>query len=37
MGRVDQTTKIRGMFVHPGQVDQIVKRFPEVSRAATNS
>ena len=33
MGRADQTTKIRGMFVHPGQVDQIVKRFPEVARA----
>ncbi len=33
MGRADQTTKIRGMFVHPGQVDQIVKRFPEVLRA----
>jgi phenylacetate-CoA ligase len=33
MGRADQTTKIRGMFVHPGQVDQIVKRFPEVVKA----
>ncbi len=33
MGRADQTTKIRGMFVHPGQVDQIAKRFPEVMRA----
>jgi phenylacetate-CoA ligase len=33
MGRADQTTKIRGMFVHPGQVDAIVKRFPEISRA----
>ena len=33
MGRADQTTKIRGMFVHPKQVDDIVKRFPEVSRA----
>jgi phenylacetate-CoA ligase len=33
MGRADQTTKIRGMFVHPKQVDAIVKRFPEVSRA----
>jgi phenylacetate-CoA ligase len=33
MGRADQTTKIRGMFVHPGQVDQIAKRFPEVIRA----
>ena len=33
MGRADQTTKVRGMFVHPGQVDQVVKRFPEVSKA----
>ena len=33
MGRADQTTKIRGMFVHPGQIDQIAKRFPEVTRA----
>ena len=33
MGRADQTTKIRGMFVHPKQVDEIVKRFPEVTKA----
>lgn len=33
MGRADQTTKIRGMFVHPGQVDAIVKRFPEIAKA----
>ena len=33
MGRADQTTKIRGMFVHPGQVADIIKRFPEVARA----
>jgi phenylacetate-CoA ligase len=33
LGRADQTTKIRGMFVHPGQVAEIVKRFPEVKRA----
>jgi phenylacetate-CoA ligase len=33
MGRADQTTKIRGMFVHPKQVDDIAKRFPEVLRA----
>ncbi|WP_374672761.1 phenylacetate--CoA ligase family protein [Acidovorax temperans] len=33
MGRADQTTKIRGMFVHPKQVDTVVKRFPEVARA----
>jgi phenylacetate-CoA ligase len=33
MGRADQTTKIRGMFVHPGQVAEVIKRFPEVARA----
>ena len=33
MGRADQTTKVRGMFVHPGQVAEIIKRFPEVTRA----
>lgn len=33
MGRADQTTKIKGMFVHPGQVAEIVKRFPELSKA----
>jgi phenylacetate-CoA ligase len=33
MGRADQTTKVRGMFVHPKQVDDIVKRFPELGRA----
>jgi phenylacetate-CoA ligase len=33
MGRADQTTKVRGMFVHPGQVAQIAKRFPEVLKA----
>ena len=33
MGRADQTTKVRGMFVHPGQVADIVKRFPEVNKA----
>ena len=33
MGRADQTTKIRGMFVHPGQINTIAKRFPEVVKA----
>ena len=33
MGRADQTTKVRGMFVHPGQVAEIVKRFPEALKA----
>lgn len=33
MGRADQTTKVRGMFVHPGQVADIVRRCPDVRRA----
>jgi len=33
MGRADQTTKVRGMFVHPGQVADVARRFPEVARA----
>jgi len=33
MGRADQTTKVKGMFVHASQVAAIVKRHPEVARA----
>ena len=33
LGRADQATKVKGMFVHPGQVAAIVKRHPEVRRA----
>jgi len=33
MGRADQTTKVKGMFVHPSQVADVVKRHPEVARA----
>ncbi|MFI8616933.1 phenylacetate--CoA ligase family protein [Acidovorax sp. NPDC077693] len=33
MGRADQTTKVRGMFVHPGQIATIARRFPQVLRA----
>jgi phenylacetate-CoA ligase len=33
LGRADQTTKVRGMFVHPAQVAEIVRRHPEVVRA----
>ena len=33
MGRADQTTKIKGMFVHPEQVAQIVGRHKEIERA----
>jgi phenylacetate-CoA ligase len=33
MGRADQTTKVRAMFVHPSQVENIVRRHPEVLKA----
>jgi phenylacetate-CoA ligase len=33
MGRADQTTKVRGMFVHPSQVAAIAQRFPQVGKA----
>ena len=33
LGRADQTTKVRGMFVHPSQVADIARRFPEVVKA----
>ena len=32
LGRADQTTKIKGMFVHPEQVAQIAERHPELGR-----
>ncbi len=32
MGRADQTTKVKGMFVHPGQVNQVVKSFDEIQK-----
>jgi phenylacetate-CoA ligase len=33
MGRADQTTKVKGMFVHPEQVAEVVKRHREIARA----
>jgi phenylacetate-CoA ligase len=33
MGRADQSTKVRAMFVTPGQVAEIVKRHPEIAKA----
>src|SRR6185436_7540500 len=33
MGRADQSTKVRAMFVTPRQVSDIVRRHPEVLRA----
>ncbi len=32
MGRADQTTKVKGMFVHPEQVAAVARRHPELGR-----
>ena len=32
-GRADQATKVKGMFVRPEQVAQLVERHPEIERA----
>ncbi len=33
LGRADQTTKVKGMFVHPEQVVAVVKRHAEIAKA----
>jgi phenylacetate-CoA ligase len=33
LGRADQITKIRGMFVHPEHVADVVRRHPAIARA----
>ncbi len=33
LGRADQTTKVKGMFVHPAQIAKIAGRHPEIAKA----
>ena len=33
MGRADQTTKLRGMFVRPGQIAEVARRHGEIRKA----
>jgi phenylacetate-CoA ligase len=33
LGRADQATKVRGMFVHPAQIADVLKRHPEIKKA----
>ena len=33
LGRADQTTKVRAMFVYPAQIAEVVRRHPEIARA----
>jgi phenylacetate-CoA ligase len=32
LGRMDQVTKVKGMFIHPGNADEVAARFPEIDR-----
>lgn len=32
LGRVDQLTKVRGMFIHPSQITEVMIGFPEIER-----
>jgi len=32
LGRVDQVTKVRGLFVHPGQADEVASKHPQVAK-----
>src|SRR5699024_12138471 len=32
MGRADQTTKVRGLFVHPQHVEQIISATPQIKK-----
>jgi phenylacetate-CoA ligase len=31
LGRVDQATKVRGLFIHPGQVDEVASKHPQIT------
>lgn len=33
MGRADQATKVKGLFVHPAQIAEVIKRHPQITRA----
>jgi phenylacetate-CoA ligase len=32
LGRVDQVTKVRGLFVHPGQADEVASKHPHIGK-----
>jgi phenylacetate-CoA ligase len=32
LGRVDQATKVRGLFVHPGQADEVASKHPQIAK-----
>jgi phenylacetate-CoA ligase len=32
LGRLDQVTKVKGMFIHPSNTDEVATKFPEIDR-----
>jgi phenylacetate-CoA ligase len=32
LGRVDQGTKVKGLFIHPGQADEVASKHPEIGK-----
>jgi phenylacetate-CoA ligase len=32
MGRVGEAVKVRGMFIHSRQIEEVIRKFPAVSR-----
>jgi phenylacetate-CoA ligase len=36
MGRVGEAVKVRGMFIHSRQIEEVIRKFPEVSRFQVN-
>ena len=32
LGRLDQVTKVKGMFIHPGNVDEVAAKFDEIAK-----
>jgi phenylacetate-CoA ligase len=32
LGRLDQVTKVKGMFIHPSNADEVASQFPEIDR-----
>jgi phenylacetate-CoA ligase len=32
LGRVDQATKVRGLFIHPGQVNEVASKHPQIAK-----
>jgi phenylacetate-CoA ligase len=32
LGRIDQATKVRGLFIHPVQVDEVISKYPQIQK-----